>query len=238
MFAINLYRDADGRLEQTYALYDTREQAEYALHHSIPAPPARIAANYTFRVEWVHTRSVEEWRAMFREINRTCHAEAFRLMSPSMTDYYAEQIHHVLEAEGETGIPELYCCDTIARAICTDAEPNARFWVWYKSGWVKLTLTRKRPTVSLVECGATEEGGFYFTETFTLEGSVVYNEWYRDERDCDGRIERSGEVQCPTYQLNCIDPCDEDFAREGHKLPAWDKLRREQRDHSAEAAGY
>ena len=83
-------------------------------------------------------------------------------------------------------------------------EDNARFWVWHRGGWVKLTL---RPGQSLTasEGDPTDEGYRREVSTFTHHGDVVGSEWYETGCDCDGRYERGGESFCDLADLAARD---------------------------------
>lgn len=113
-------------------------------------------------------------------------------------------------------------------------QRNARFWAWVNGDWVKITL---HPDTALThtEGGPNEEGFSYETTTWTHNGHVVTRQWCEESRDCDGRLDRSGEEYCPLSMLadsECV--CDED----GPRHPSWQHVDASQRDYAAEAMGY
>jgi len=97
----------------------------------------------------------------------------------------------------------------------TNTIPNARFWHYGKAGWVKLTLT---PGQRLEHyCSAPDDEGFsYEGNTWRHQGNMVLNQWGNGGRDCDGRIDRSGESICMLSELRepCPDWILKDYPRE------------------------
>ena len=118
-------------------------------------------------------------------------------------------------------------------------EDNARFWVWHRKAWVKLSLRRSQ-SLTFCERSRTDEGYHCEVNTFTHHGETVVCEWYETGRDCDGRYERGGEVFCNLADLAIRDVFAEFPAREniGIQAPVWKQATGYQRDHSAESAGY
>lgn len=109
---------------------------------------------------------------------------------------------------------------------------NARFWVWWNDGWVKLTL---RPEQKL-ECGwrkPTDEGWSSYYESWEHDGSGVLCQSEDDGVDCDGRLTRNWEGYCPLERLSWVETDDLEVNR-----PAWERGNAYQRDYSAEACGY
>ena len=118
-------------------------------------------------------------------------------------------------------------------------EDNARFWVWHRGGWVKLTL-RPGQSLTAFEGDPTDEGYRREVSTFTHHGDVVGCEWYETGRDCDGRYERGGESFCELADLASRDAFAEFPIGEtaGIRAPEWKRATGYLRDHTAEAAGY
>ena len=113
---------------------------------------------------------------------------------------------------------------------------TAKFWVFYRDGWVKLHL-RGDQVLHHTYGGPTDEGWSRHTETWWLdsEQGTVVNQYEDDGADCDGRLSRSGTVVCPLDKLAAF-KLDEDDAP--GLLPEWKQVRSGQRDYSAEAMGY
>ena len=118
-------------------------------------------------------------------------------------------------------------------------EGNARFWVWHRCGWAKLTLAPGQ-SLTTFEGGATDEGFRREVSTYTHHGEAVVCEWSETGRDCDGRYERGGELVCPLADLGARDAHEAFPIREnvGIRAPEWQRATGYQRDHAAEAAGY
>ncbi len=118
-------------------------------------------------------------------------------------------------------------------------EDNARFWVWHRGGWAKLTLRPGR-SLSTFESYRTDEGYHREVNTYSHHGEAVVCEWFETGRDCDGRYERGGERLCPLADLAARDSYAALPIREnvGIKSPEWQRVVGYQRDHAAEAAGY
>lgn len=100
---------------------------------------------------------------------------------------------------------------------------NARFWVYWNGGWVKLTL-RRGETVTLYECHSTDEGYAFRREDFSYYGTSVQRTVISGGSDCDGPIEHHAEYSCPVTK--------------SMGQPEWQEHTRWQRDAYAEAAGY
>ena len=118
-------------------------------------------------------------------------------------------------------------------------EDNARFWVWHRGSWVKVTL-RPGQSLTTFEGYQTEEGYHREASTFTHHGEAVACQWYETGRDCDGLYERGGELFCPLADLAARDAHAEFPVREnaGIRAPEWQRVTGYRRDHAAEAAGY
>jgi hypothetical protein len=109
---------------------------------------------------------------------------------------------------------------------------NARFWVIWNADLVKLTLAPGQ-RLSLFHAERHEEGWHCIRKSFEHTGEAILQEIHNDGTDCDGRLTYSSTSACPLAELGAFvsDCCKE-------PLPRWTVLESEQRDFSAEAAGY
>jgi hypothetical protein len=116
---------------------------------------------------------------------------------------------------------------------------NARFWVWWNGGWVKLALEPGQQ-LTVHYGGRTEEGWSYTTETWTHDGEAVVVEADSEACDCDGRLDRSSIFMCPLDKLQAVSAYEDYKVPEnvGIYKPQWERLSASQRDHEAEKAGY
>lgn len=110
---------------------------------------------------------------------------------------------------------------------------NARFWVWWNDGWVKLTL-KPGVTLAVGYGGPTDEGWSQYSEQWSLTGDRVEREWCSIGRDCDGRLEQSGEDFAWLDDLVAGVAGEFDEVR----VPIWRDSQTSQRDEFAELAGY
>lgn len=117
--------------------------------------------------------------------------------------------------------------------VLHQAIPTARFWAFVNDDFVKLSL---RPHQKLHHSRFSDnEEGFSLEEvSWTHNGDVVYAFWYNRARDCDGLFENWYESECDIDQLQVRATSLTDEFR----FPQWRKINSDQRDHSAEAAGY
>lgn len=125
---------------------------------------------------------------------------------------------------------------------------NARFWVNWNDGWVKITL---KPEQSL-EAGysrSTDEGWCSWRERWTHDGDSVLRETESDGSDCDGRLTQYYDCQCSIWSLAAYQPekqtdwvegvgCEFVPDLDAPMLPQWEEVHSSQRDYAAEAAGY
>ena len=114
---------------------------------------------------------------------------------------------------------------------------NARFWIWWRGGWVKLTL--RRGDTFRAYCGASHDEGYSATEeTYRFDGTWVTCRTETWGRDCDGRYESTRverfHVLDSRARLNEL----EHRPPGGGGVPRWREVSARQRDYSAEAAGY
>lgn len=109
-------------------------------------------------------------------------------------------------------------------------DMTARFWVWHKGAWVKLSL---KPGEALTHTFSvqTDEGWRAESNTWVNESGVVRWMWHSYETDCDGRHQDGGELVCKVEHLSV----KQEF---GPPIPAWDVEEKYSRDFAAEAAGY
>lgn len=110
---------------------------------------------------------------------------------------------------------------------------TARFWIWYKDSYVKLTL-KPNQWLSVASGGSCEEGYYYEWDSYIHEGTFVRNCHSVKARDCDGRLDQEIELICPLDQLKACEP--DEYA--DVQRPAWETVTRSQRDYAAEACGY
>ena len=116
---------------------------------------------------------------------------------------------------------------------------NARFWLWHKRGWVKLTL-RPGQAIRFADRGRTDEGWFRGEDGYEHVGDGVLSTSWSEESDCDGRLDRSAQHFCPLDLLRARDMHDVNpsFENVGIFAPEWANRDAWQRDYAAEAAGY
>lgn len=105
---------------------------------------------------------------------------------------------------------------------------NARFWVWWNDGWVKLTL-RPGEVVHLRTAGPTDEGYYYIDEVYENDGNELWCDYESGGSDCNGPLTRHAMSVCHLVDL---EPCTEP------QSPPWKHIKSWQRDAYAEAAGY
>lgn len=115
---------------------------------------------------------------------------------------------------------------------------TAKFWLFYRSGWVKLHLRGAHRFMRHSYGGPTEEGWSRHTEAWWIdpEQGAVVCKYQDDGADCDGRLTYNATVQCPLDRLAAREPLDIEDAP--GKLPEWIAVNSGQRDYSAEAMGY
>lgn len=113
-------------------------------------------------------------------------------------------------------------------------DMTARFWVWHRGAWVKLSL-KAGQTIAHSFSVQTDEGYRAEDNVWGNEAGCVRWTWCKQETDCDGRHADGGELVCKV----------EDLRREGPYTPTgevytptWDVEEKYSRDFTAEAAGY
>ncbi len=118
--------------------------------------------------------------------------------------------------------------------------PNARFWVWHNSGWVKLTLAPDQ-TLRTSYGGRTEEGWSRGQDSWSHDGYRIVATHASESCDCDGRLDYYAEVETTIVDLRARDmgaEFPEYPENRGIFAPEWTKRLACQRDHEAEKAGY
>jgi len=115
---------------------------------------------------------------------------------------------------------------------------NARFWVWWNDGWVKLSL-QPQESVAVYNGGRTEEGWYRsWTTWYRNDGDIVFRRCESEECDCDGRLDHWDLASCPLDNLKLLTPFDQSDIDAGIMVPDWTRVVGGQRDHEAERAGY
>jgi hypothetical protein len=114
-----------------------------------------------------------------------------------------------------------------------DMRHNARFWVWWNDGWVKLTLMPGQ-TLAVGYGGPCEEGWSRYSEQWSHVGDRVEREWVSEGRDCDGRLSQYGEDFAWLSELASVGRGE----FEEMLAPRWHDSQSSQRDEFAELAGY
>lgn len=122
------------------------------------------------------------------------------------------------------------------------APMRVRFWVWWNSGFVKITLREEEHTEDnpfvLFAGGPSDEGWWSKTERYWLgTGGTVCRELIDDGRDCDGRLSHTRRSTCQPMNLKKRMP-GEYTPDSDVMLPEWKPARSEVYDESAQAMGY
>lgn len=110
---------------------------------------------------------------------------------------------------------------------------NARFWVWWRQDWVKITL-RPGETLCAGYGGQCDEGWSRFSEQWSHTGLRVEREWVSEGQDCDGRSAQYGEDFAMLDELDAVGRGE----FEEMLAPRWQDSQTSQRDEFAELAGY
>ena len=109
---------------------------------------------------------------------------------------------------------------------------NARFWMYWNDGFVRLTL-RPHQEIVLAYGGPTDEGYARHAEIYRHCGDSVECEVHDEYRDCDGPGERHWYGFARLDNLDTM-PAD----THGPDRPQWEKICENQRDRYAEAMNY
>lgn len=130
--------------------------------------------------------------------------------------------------------------------------PNARFWEFINSSWVKITL-KPNQTMQHYVAHPTEEGWYSRHITWEHTGESVACQLTVMSRDCDGRLDRYNDFECQLPELQAREfwvQDQQDVARVPFweieselfeselLLPCWIESHCSQRDYTAEAMGY
>lgn len=110
---------------------------------------------------------------------------------------------------------------------------NARFWVRINGSPVKLTL-RPGEELSHAYGRSTDEGWYRRQDVWHFDGATVGCNWFEDQLDCDGRLDRYGTYSCRLSDLKALESQDDYTV----VYPRWSHANSSQRDYAAEAAGY
>lgn len=126
---------------------------------------------------------------------------------------------------------------------------NARFWLWWHDGWVKITM-RPDQTLEAGYGGRTDAGWSSYRERWSFDGDKVTCETESDGVDCDGRLTRWHKSECDLHHLAEISHIkqsdtfnEETFSwfvddPDAPLTPDWQKVNESQYDQYAEMAGY
>ena len=151
---------------------------------------------------------------------------------------------------------ERYIVNSVGFTKISPEPPNARFWIFYRGSWVKLTL-RFGQSRAFGFSAPDDEGYSFESNLYTYQRDdrfpgevaplIVLNEWANGGRDCDGSIRRSGSHFSPVDQLAAVESYmepQEDKSRshfQGRRIrrPEWQEFKEARcYDQFAEAAGY
>lgn len=105
---------------------------------------------------------------------------------------------------------------------------NARFWVWWNDGWVKLRL-KPGEVIQLYESHDTDEGFSFQNEIYEHDDDYISCHVQSGGRDCDGPLEHHSVYECTLQELQ---PAADSVS------PPWRKVKAWQRDAYAEQMGY
>lgn len=127
----------------------------------------------------------------------------------------------------------------ICRETMRTVNRTARFWEFINGTWVKLSL-KVGQSVKHVHHSRDEEGYSLEVNRWThAENGFVFNAFFMEGTDCDGRVTRGGELRCHVEKLKARERVWHDPDPDAPKLiPKWEKVEAFNRDYSAEAAGY
>ena len=117
---------------------------------------------------------------------------------------------------------------------------KARFWIYWKDGIARITVTEDTP-VELCWGGPTDEGSSYYSERYSIEDGILKRECCSWGSDCDGRHEtHATEHWTPDMGFEpMLEWLSDGSCRElPEHRPTWGDGHRSQRDFYAEAAGY
>lgn len=113
------------------------------------------------------------------------------------------------------------------------SNPTVRFWAFINNSMVRIAI-HPGQTLHHSAFQHTDEGFERFSRSWTHDGRFVSESSYCRSRDCDGLYENWWERECEADRMAAVS----NVHVPGHLLPEWRHLNSNQRDHSAEAAGY
>ena len=113
-------------------------------------------------------------------------------------------------------------------------QRNARLWIFPNGSPVKVTL-RPGDSIAWGRSYHHEEGWSREGIELTYDGETVEREVWEDGTDCDGRTSSSEQSFCHRSRLQAR--CGE-WDGEPYPMPEWEWGECQQRDYTAEAAGY
>lgn len=108
---------------------------------------------------------------------------------------------------------------------------NAKFWVWWQGGWVKIKLTPGQK-VACEHYERTDEGNSFECCEYEHTGESVTIKATAGGSDCDGHVENRYDAECPLSDLakmTCMD---------GMNVPDWKDVKESRRDEFAELMNY
>ena len=110
-------------------------------------------------------------------------------------------------------------------------ERNARFWVWWQDGWVKIKLKPGR-TLEFNRHERHDEGHSFECCRYTHDGLEIGMESTSGGRDCDGYSENRYDAVCPIDRLCAV------TAQDGTKVPEWRDEKTSVYDQYAQLSNY
>ena len=126
---------------------------------------------------------------------------------------------------------------------------NARFWIFWKGDWVKITL-KPEQTITIHEFSHTDEGWSSTCETYLYDGEDerVICSIANESRDCDGKHGHYSDYHCPVGELASLEREEITEWTVGGEMvgtgvfrpsrPNWQELTASQYDQYAETMGY
>jgi hypothetical protein len=115
---------------------------------------------------------------------------------------------------------------------------NAKFWVWNKEGFVKLTLTPGE-VIQRREFQSTDEGWSSLTEEWRHNGDRIVHEGAYAGRDCDGRHSYDFETFALLTKLQVILTYTyEGLERPDVLIPDWQDAKSTVYDQYAQLSNY
>jgi hypothetical protein len=106
-------------------------------------------------------------------------------------------------------------------------KTNARFWIFHRDAWVKVTLhPGQQITFGFYE--KTDEGFTRQVTNLCHDGAAIVREWLDRGRDCDGLVETRGRDFCPLSALQgrTVDGLNVPDWREAAPVEIYDEFAR------------